>query len=313
MLNYKKVELSDRAKIDSLICASGCHGADYSFANLYIWRDIYKPEITFVGNRLIVAMPGHELFAYPKGDGDVRESIELLLEEAHSKGQKLHLRGLTDKTLDEFLPLYGDRFEITEDRDNADYLYATSKLRTLAGRKLASKRNHIKHFEANGEWELRRLGGDDLTDKLDSLTDSDGKEILLDSLDNARRFVEAFYQEKEDPDLAEEAIAINEMFTRFDELGFVGGLLYQNGEPVAFTAGTKLGDYAMDVHFEKALPGIDGAYPMINREYVNMIAQLLPEVEMFNREEDMGLEGLRKAKLSYRPDILMMKYYADEK
>ena len=103
------------------------------------------------------------------------------------------------------------------------------------------------------------------------------------------------------------------MFRNFDELGFIGALLYQNGEPVAFTAGTKLGESAIDVHFEKALPGVDGAYPMINREYINMMCQLLPGLVMVNREEDMGLEGLRKAKLSYYPDILMMKYIAEEK
>lgn len=313
MLDLKKVELSDKARIDSLICASGCHGADYSFANLFIWRNIYKPQITFIGNRLIVAMPEHNIYAYPKGDGDVTASIEALLEEAHSRGNKLFLRGLTDRTLDEFLPLYGDRFEIIEDRDNADYVYAATKLRTLAGRKLASKRNHIKHFERNGEWELRRLGADALAANLESLTDSDGKQITSGALGDARKFVNYFYEEKDDPDLRSESVAIEEMFTHFDELGFIGALLYQNGEPVAFTAGTKLGEYAMDVHFEKALPGVDGAYPMINREYVNMVCQLLPETEMFNREEDMGIEGLRKAKLSYKPDILMMKYFAQEK
>lgn len=313
MLDFKQVELSDKNRIDSLICASGCHGADYNFANLFIWRDVYKPLIAFIDNRLIVGMPSAHIYAYPKGDGDVTRSIEALLEHAHENGEKLTLRGLTDKTLEEFLPLYGDKFEITEDRDSADYCYMTSKLRTLAGRKLASKRNHIKHFERNGEWEILRLGGDEFAAKLDSLTDSDGKEIKTGALEDARAFVDIFYKEKDDDSLESESIAINEMFGNFDALGFVGALLMQNGEPVAFTAGTKLGDYAYDVHFEKALPSVDGAYTMINREYVNMIAQLRPEVEMFNREEDMGIEGLRKAKLSYKPDILMMKYFAKEK
>ena len=85
------------------------------------------------------------------------------------------------------------------------------------------------------------------------------------------------------------------MFANYEALGFIGGLLYQNGEPVAFTAGTKLDEEVFDVHFEKALPGVEGAYIMVNRE------------------EDMGLEGLRKAKESYHPDILLMKYFAREK
>ena len=103
------------------------------------------------------------------------------------------------------------------------------------------------------------------------------------------------------------------MFENFEALGFFGGLLYQNGTPVAFTAATQLDNLTMDVHFEKALPGIEGAYTMINREFVKAISERFPGVEYVNREEDMGLEGLRKSKESYHPDVLLMKYTAYEK
>ena len=111
----------------------------------------------------------------------------------------------------------------------------------------------------------------------------------------------------------DEAGAIEEMFTHYEELGFLGGMLYQNGEPVAFTAGTKLDNEVFDTHFEKALPGVEGAYTMVNREFARLVRAEYPDIEAFNREEDMGIEGLRKAKLSYHPDILLMKYYAEEK
>ncbi len=311
MMNFKDIKLQDKAAVDAVICASGCFGADYSFANLYIWRHTYKPLVFFGETRLVVTTPDRRFYSYPKGDGDVRPYIDMLLEEAHSRGEKLTIRGLTDRTLDEFYrecPEYEDKFEIVEDRDNADYVYMTDKLRFLAGRKLASKRNHIKHFIAGGDWQLKSVGN-----SAKGAKDSDERPIVTASIEEARAFVAEFYKEKEDPDLAQEAVAIDEMFGSFDELGFIGALLYQNGQPVAFTAGTPLGEEGMDVHFEKALPGINGAYTMINREYVNMVAQLKPEVEFFNREEDMGIEGLRKAKLSYHPDILMMKYFAVEK
>jgi hypothetical protein len=103
------------------------------------------------------------------------------------------------------------------------------------------------------------------------------------------------------------------MFDNYEALGFYGGLLYQNGAPVAFTAGTRLDPATIDVHFEKALPGVEGAYTMINREFVRMISDEIPEIEYFNREEDMGLEGLRRSKMSYHPDVLLMKYTATEK
>ena len=325
MMNFKEIDLQDKSAVDAVICASGCFGADYSFANLYIWRHTYKPLVYFGESRLIVTTADRQYYSYPKGDGDVRPYIDMLIEEEKSRGEKLVIRGLTDRTLEEFrleCPDYADKFDIVEDRDNADYVYMTDKLRFLAGRKLASKRNHIKHFIANGEWQIKCVGGsvngakDSVTGAKDSVVgakDSDGKPIEVATIEEARAFVAEFYKEKEDPGLAEETVAINEMFDSFAELGFIGALLYQKGRPVAFTAGTKLGEAGMDVHFEKALPDVEGAYTMINREYVNMVAQMKPEVEFFNREEDMGIEGLRKAKLSYHPDILMMKYFAVEK
>lgn len=320
MINWKDVELADKPAIEDKICASGCHGADYGFANLYIWRKAYRPKIAFCGSRLLVGMPQWHVYAYPKGDGDPTPSIELLLNEAHERGDKLVIRGLTDKTLDEFLPLYGDRFEITEDRDNADYIYTVDKLCNLPGRHLSSKRNHIKHFERNGEWEFHRITADScgcFTSGSGVSSDEGGipsnMGYKLSSIEDARAFVEEFYKEKNDPDLEAEAGAIEEMFTHYRELGFIGGLLYQNGAPVAFTAGTKLDNEVFDVHFEKALPGVEGAYTMVNREFARMIHAELPGIGAFNREEDMGLEGLRKAKESYHPDILLMKYFAREK
>lgn len=315
MINWKEVELSDKPAIEDKICASGCHGADYGFANLFIWRKAYRPQIAFCGSRLLVGMPQWHVYAYPKGDGDVRPSIELLLEEAHSRGDKLVIRGLTDKTLGEFLPLYGDRFEITEDRDNADYIYTSEKLCNLAGRHLSSKRNHIKHFERNGAWEFHKIAADSCccVTSCKTLVDAEGHEYKKSSIEEARDFVAEFYREKNDPDLEAEAGAIEEMFRNYKELGFIGGLLYQNDEPVAFTAGTKLDNEVFDVHFEKALPGVEGAYTMVNREFARLVKAELPDIVAFNREEDMGIEGLRKAKESYHPDILLMKYFAREK
>lgn len=293
MIPFRELGIDDRARCNELICASGCHGADYSFANLYIWRYAYDPLVYFTENRLLLYMPKHEIYAYPKGDGDIRDSVRMLLDDAHERGQKLFMRGLTQKTLAEFLPFYEESFEITEDRDSADYIYETDKLRYLRGRHLSSKRNHIRHFEKSGDWHFDR--------------------ITPDKIELAQNFVNKFYKEKNDEGLAAEYRAINEMFTNFESLGFIAGMLYQRGEPVAFTAGTILDDETVDVHFEKALPGADGAYTMINREFVNMIAELYPDIRYFNREEDMGIEGLRRSKKSYRPDLLLMKYFAKEK
>lgn len=295
MLEFRPVKLEDQDFVKTVICSSGCHGADYSFANLYIWRRAYEPEIAFVGERMVIRMPKYGyIFAYPKGSGDVKPIIEELRTDAHSRGQRLVMRGLTPKTMEEFEPIYGDQFNIEENREDADYIYTVEKLRDLRGRKLSSKRNHIRHFERNGEWEFKLIEG--------------GKDIQI-----AKAFVIEFYKEKGDSDLVREADAIDQMFEHYEALGFFGGLLYQKGEPVAFTAATQLDPLTMDVHFEKALPGVEGGYTMVNREFARAISERFPDVEYINREEDMGIEGLRKAKESYHPDILLMKYTAYEK
>lgn len=310
MIDWRDITLEDKPRIEEKICASGCHGADYGFANLFIWRKAYRPKIAFCDNRLLVGMPQWKVYAYPKGDGEITNSIELLLEEAHSLGNKLRIRGLTDKTLEEFLPLYGDRFEIIEDRDNADYIYTSARLCDLPGRHLSSKRNHIKHFERNGAWEFHKIAAGSCGVFTSC---EDGACGRLSSIAEAKAFVDEFYKEKNDPDLVDEAGAIEEMFEHYEALGFLGGMLYQNGEPVAFTAGTKLDNEVFDTHFEKALPGVEGAYTMVNREFARLVKAEYPDIAAFNREEDMGIEGLRKAKLSYHPDILLMKYFAIEK
>ena len=117
MLEFRDIKLEDRNEVQTLICASGCHGADYSFANLYIWRKIYKPKVAFMGTRMILDLGRPGFFAYPKGDGDPRPSIEAMREEAHRAGAKLMMRGLTPKTLEElkeyefWLAAYTQRME----------------------------------------------------------------------------------------------------------------------------------------------------------------------------------------------------------
>ena len=294
MIDFKDLTIEDKPRIGELICASGCHGADYNFANIFMWRHTYKPRLAYISERIIVFMPeGGGLYAYPKGRGKLEHAIAEMRSDARERGIRFQMRGLTERVLEEFLPIYGNEFDIIEDRDNADYIYTVDKLCNLRGRHLSSKRNHIKHFERNGDWNFTR--------------------ITAENLSIARDFTEEFYDIKSDPSLEPEAKAIGEMFKYYEELEFYGGMLSQNGKPVAFTAGTRLDDATFDTHFEKALPNVEAAYTMVNREFARMIHELLPDIEYFNREEDIGIEGLRRSKESYRPDKLLMKYTVIEK
>ena len=87
----------------------------------------------------------------------------------------------------------------------------------------------------------------------------------------------------------------------------IGGVLYAEARPVAFSIGERISPDTVDIHFEKALPGVPGAYPMVAREFARMVKGVLPEVKFLNREEDMGLENLRKAKEEWYPLYLLEK------
>ena len=126
---------------------------------------------------------------------------------------------------------------------------------------------------------------------------------------------EQWYQENlgydGDETLREDGVALRKCMAHYDRMGLEGCLLRAAGRVVAFTMGELMGDPTVyDVHFEKAFAEVQGAYPMVNREFARWVHERHPEVRYLNREDDMGVEGLRKAKESYYPDLMVEKYSA---
>ena len=186
--------------------------------------------------------------------------------------------------------LFPGCFDCTEDRDYADYLYSADKLISLAGKKLHGKRNHINRFTAEHDWSFRDLTPELFPDCLALLA------RWAEDADNAAGTVDG------------EHAAIARAFEYYDALGLLGGALFAEGELVGFTVGEKISADTFDVHFEKARADLNGAYPTVNREFVKLVRERYPEIAYINREDDMGLENLRKSKESYDPDILLRKF-----
>ena len=185
-----------------------------------------------------------------------------------------------------------NRFVFEENRDGADYVYYSKDLITLAGKKLHSKRNFINRFqkEYGDRYQFREID------------DSKYQQVL------------AYHNEwckqndcKEDESLRGEICGQLAGLKNRQALGLKTGVLYLDGKVIAYSFGTQLSEDTFVVHIEKADHTIDGAYPMINKCFAEHHCQ---NVEFINREEDMGLEGLRKAKLSYHPAFILMKYCA---
>ncbi len=264
---------------------------EYCFGNIYMWSKIYDNRI-FNDNGIFVSadFTDNPVFCYPVGKGDKKATIERLIKFTKEQGITLEFFGLTEKSKEELNYLFPKQFAITETRDYFDYLYTSESLANLAGRKLASKRNHISYFEKTFDWKYEMITKENI-----------GQCALL------NEHWERLNREKNPEEIGEENLAIKIALDNYFDLGFEGGILTIQGEAVAFTFGERLNDNTFCTHVEKAYGNIRGAYQMINREFAR---QLQDRFEFINREEDTGSEGLRRAKLSYHPHRLIIKYSA---
>lgn len=286
MLDFYTPTLEDKQWVSQLVKNSGQIGCDLSFATMYLWRDKYDIRIARYDDVLFKAYfyKGNIGYTFPIGAKKDKKAIDVILADAQLKGVR-PLIGMLSETNAEILSrLYPGCFDIVEERDSADYIHSRYNLALLPGKKFHAKRNHISKF-------LRTYANYSL------------KELNETNLEDAY-FVAYKWQQINNGDESE-LFAIREALDNLSSLDMFGLLLYVDNSPVAMTIASKINDSVCDVNFEKAIV-LNGAYAMIN----NAFAKLHTQFEFFNREEDMGIEGLRKSKLSYYPDILLKKYTA---
>lgn len=292
MLNFKKIELEDKEWIDECLKQADYRGCEYSFGCNYIWRNIYHIMgckvngfyCTFAGEE------GSKYYNYPAGSGDMKEVISLLMEDAKERNIPFVLRGMTKEQVSTLEELFPDTFDFELKRDESDYIYAVDKMTSLAGKKLHGKRNHIARFKDCKDWEYVQINEDNIHE----------------CIEMNKKWC-SHYDCHTKPGLKEEMCAVDQAIIHFKELGFVGGFIRREGEVVAYSIGEPLSSDTFVVHIEKAFHDIQGAYPIINQQFIEHNCQ---DFTYVNREEDTGNEGLRKAKLSYYPEIILDKYKA---
>ncbi len=294
MLDFQPLDLARRAEYDRCLSLATQRGCACGFTNLYLWG---RQQAAFVDGFLVIfAQFGQRsIYAYPMGTGNIRPVLDAVIADARQRGILCRLASLTDEDCMELEELYPGKFRFYPDRDSCDYVYKIEDLSTLKGKKFQKKRNHLNKFRQNHP-DCRAL----------PITD--------DNLDAVRAFVDDWYAARlaEDPlaDFHLEQRAIRRAFAHRQELGLEGLVLEENGELVAMALGSRLSENTFDIHFEKAREDVDGAYPAINQAFAAWLWQQHPELEYLNREDDMGIPGLRQAKLSYNPDHLVVKFWA---
>lgn len=287
---FKRPELEDKEIISSYFEKAQSRSCERTFVNVYLWSRHYKVQYAIIEDTLVFRDSGKNLsFTYPAGEPEnVKKALEFLMEYCKEKDVPFILYNVTPHMFAQLDKWYPKKFFIEYNRDLADYVYETEKLASLAGKKLHRKRNHINKFKAlYPDWSYEPLNDDNVEDCFQMALKWRNKNGCED-----------------DPEKnAEMCVTLNSL-RLYKELGLKGGVLKADGKIVAFTVGEPVSDDTFVVHIEKAFAEVDGAYPMINQQFVQHECM---EYEYVNREEDTGAEGLRKAKLSYRPAFLEEK------
>lgn len=287
---FKRPALEDRTIILHHMSAQKHRGSERTFANAYLWARFYYLGWAEIKGTLVfrTGAEGNYSYTYPMGLGDRKAVIELLLEDSQEKGYPFRLHAVSKEEMEELEQYFPGKFQVEWDRDTEDYVYETEKLIRLSGKKYHGKKNHINQFKASyPDWSY------------EALTDENVEECFQMALKWRRDNGCEDHPEKN----SEMCVTLNSLRLQ-KELGLKGGVLRAGGEIVAFTMGEPVCDDTFVVHIEKAYADVRGAYPVINQQFLEHEAA---EYLYVNREEDTGDEGLRKAKLSYRPVFMIEK------
>lgn len=288
---FRDIQLSDKEIMTQKFLEDNKKSCEFCFANNYLWKKIYPTQITEIGDCIVLRfLEDDEIYyAYPIGNGDKRKVIEKIILYEQASGHNVNISGMSKFEAGDLIKWFPARFRVEYDRDMSDYIYTTKSLSKLEGRKYHSKRNHIARFKEE-DWSYERI------------TDKNVSECIeMNHMWKKKRTA------KWDEMMQYEYDVVKEGLKYFKELELVGGLLRKKGKVVAFAIGEPLTDDTFVVHFEKAFSDVQGAYAMINQQFA---LNECKGYKYINREEDEGDEGLRQAKLSYHPEMLIDKYYA---
>lgn len=287
---FKRPELDDQELIHSYFALAPSRSCERTFVNVYLWSRHYKVKFAVIEDALVFRDESDGFaYTYPAGKPEnVKRALEFLMRQCQEQSCPFVLYHVTEEYFAQLEEWFPGQFQVTYNRDVADYVYEAEKLSTLAGKKLHGKRNHINKFKSlYPDWSYEPLSDENV----------EGCFQMALAWRNQNGCDEDVEKN------AEMCVTLNALRLH-KELGLRGGVLWADGRIVAFTIGEPLRDDTFVVHIEKAFADVEGAYPMINQQFVQHECAGFTYV---NREEDTGAEGLRKAKLSYRPAFLVEK------
>ncbi|MFL0267540.1 DUF2156 domain-containing protein [Candidatus Clostridium radicumherbarum] len=294
-MNFSKICLEDKKIIDKFILPYKFLSCEYCFTSLYIWKDACDIQYTVYKDALIIKkrdFDGNYHFMQPIGytKENLMSIIEALKTYKEENNMRYLFKDLEEGFINEVNLMLKEKKSlcIKEDRDNFDYLYEAKKLMTFSGKKLHSKKNHFNYFIKNYDYEV---------------VDIDSEDVIEDVIMAAEKWYEE--NEEKDDKLYYELIAIKDIVKNMDSLNLKGIAVYVDGKIGAFSIGESLNEKLAVIHIEKGDKDIEGIYSFIARTFVD---RCFNNSEIINREQDLGIEGLRKSKMSYYPLKLEKKF-----
>lgn len=291
MMNFKDITIESLPEIRKYLNKSGNRGCTFCVGNNIVWNIDDKMKYTIIGDTVVyrIIRSQHVLYTLAELTADFKTIIEEIVADSKEVGKKLRITELSDPMVQELKKDFPDMFEIKYNRNGSDYVYLVENLIKLSGKKYHGKKNHINKFKKLYEYVYEPITPENIVE--------------------CKNMAEKWRKERdpESESLMDEKCALLKALKYYEQLHFTGGLIRIDGEVVAFTFGEQITEDTFVTHFEKAFDSIEGLYSMINQQFA---MNALSEYKYVNREEDMGLEGLRKAKLSYKPEFLVDKYIA---
>lgn len=293
-IDFVPITLQDKSSYESYLSSENERGCEFSFANLYLWGQL---RLAVLHGHIVLfsQFDRRTVYPYPIGNGDKRKVLDAIIADAKARGIQCRITGLGTSERQTVEALFPGKFRFHSDEGSYDYVYSIDDLAELKGKKYHGKRNHLKRFfEAFPNYTVQPIGED--------------------NINKVKQFAEDWYRtrlaENPNADFHMEQTALGKAIRDYRELGMEGLILLDGEEVLAFTLASRLSEDTFDVHFEKARSDIQGAYPAINYEFARYVRNKYSDIRFMNREDDMGLEGLRKAKQSYHPHHMIKKYWA---
>lgn len=286
MSDITPLKLADRPEINMFFHVYPPSISEFTFTNLYVWRHMRPIWKTVINDSCIFLIDGglqHQnkkiMLGPPAGNLSVSEALDYLQDQ---------VAGAIRLPETAASQLQKNNIEVFADRNNYDYVYKVADLAELRGRHYSKKRNHVKRC-------LEKYQCD-----YESITD--------DNIEECAAMIKRWCTVREcsnNPGLCGEYQAIVDTFNHYVDFGLLGGAIRVDGVIQAFAVAEKLTPDTAVWHFEKAMPEIQGLAQLINKWFAQ---HHLKEFMFVNREQDLGISGLRQAKESYYPDHLVPKY-----